>query len=168
MSSDTGMREGIAVGRVEGLQRSEGGVPKLAIDRAEVRRSGMEGDRQADRRFHGGPMRALCLYSAERIGALVGEGHPVVPGMLGENVTIAGLPWEQVTPGTVLRVGPVEMEVTSYTAPCAKISAAFSDGDFTRIGQKVNPGWSRVYATILREGSIAVGDPVRLLAAKHE
>ena len=56
------------------LSRSRGGVPKLAVDEAIVTATGLEGDRQRDRRFHGGPERALCLYSddlIEQLGLLV-------------------------------------------------------------------------------------------------
>jgi MOSC domain-containing protein YiiM len=127
----------------------------------------MEGDRQANRKFHGGPTRALCLYSQEHIDALVAEGHPVMRGLLGENVTISGLPWHEVRPGSRLRIGAVEAEVTGYTAPCDKIGYAFAGGQFTRISQKVNPGWSRVYVSIVCPGPIAVGDPVRLFSAKR-
>src|SRR3954471_16640534 len=95
-------------GRVTGLQRSAGGVPKLPVERAMVRAGGMEGDKQANRRFHGGPDRALCLYAQERLDALAAAGHPVERGTLGENVTIAGLVWDEVRPGTRLRLGAVE------------------------------------------------------------
>ena len=98
-------------GWVTGLQRSAGGVPKLPVERAMVRVGGMEGDKQANRRFHGGPDRALCLYAQERLDALVEAGHPVERGTLGENVTIAGLRWEQVRPGVRLKLGGVEVEV---------------------------------------------------------
>lgn len=152
-----------------GLQRSAGGVPKLPVERVMVRATGMEGDRQRDRRFHGGPMRALCLYSQERLDALAAEGHPVSRGVLGENVTIAGLDWSTIRPAVQLRIGGVEAEVTGYAAPCAKIASAFQDGVYKRIGQKVNPGWSRVYVTILREGEISRGDVVVVLgSARHE
>lgn len=149
-------------GCVTGLQRSAGGVPKLSVDRAVVRGGGMEGDRQANRRFHGGPNRALCLYAQERLDALRAEGHAVGRGTLGENVTIAGLPWEQVRPGVRLRLGEVEVEVTGFAAPCGKIAFGFVDGSSARVGERVNPGWSRVYVRILVEGEIAVGDPVVL------
>lgn len=152
------MREG----RVAGLHRSSGGVPKLPVERAMVRASGMEGDRQANRKYHGGPERALCLYSQQRLDALAAEGHSVGPGTLGENVTISGLPWERVQPGSRLRIGAVEAEVTGFTAPCHKIAAGFADGDFLRVSEKVNSGWSRVYVRILVEGEVAVGDPVTL------
>jgi MOSC domain-containing protein YiiM len=120
----------------------------------------MEGDRQRNRRFHGGPMRALCLYAQERIDGLRAEGHPIGPGAVGENVTIEGLDWDAVVPGVRLRIGAAEVEVTSYTVPCKSIAGAFRDGAFTRIGQKVHPGWSRVYVRVLREGAVAVGDAV--------
>jgi MOSC domain-containing protein YiiM len=152
-------------GRIVGLQRSNGGVPKLAVESAAVSEQGMEGDRQRNRRFHGGPARALCLYSQERIDALGAEGHPIVRGAVGENVTIAGLPWERVRPGARLTLGDVEVEVTSYTSPCANIEGAFLDGRFVRISQKVHPGWSRVYVRVRRGGSLRVGDPVKLAPA---
>jgi MOSC domain-containing protein YiiM len=151
------------VGRITGLQRSNGGVPKLPVESASVDEEGMEGDRQRNRRFHGGPERALCLYSQERIDALGAEGHPIVRGAVGENVTIAGLPWERVRPGARLILGEIEIEVTSYTSPCANIEGAFLDGRFARISQKVHPGWSRVYVRVRRGGALRVGDPVRLL-----
>jgi MOSC domain-containing protein YiiM len=148
------------VGRVVGLQRSGGGVPKLPVEAALVGPGGLEGDRQRNRQFHGGPDRALCLYAQERLDALAAEGHPVSPGALGENVTIAGLPWSEVRPGTRLRIGAVDVEVTSYASPCKNIAYAFMDGEVTRVGQKLNPGWSRVYVRVAGEGRIAVGDPV--------
>ena len=150
------------IGCITGLQRSNGGVPKLPVEAAAVGVQGMEGDRQRNRRFHGGPDRALCLYSQERIDALGAEGHPIVRGAVGENVTIAGLPWERVKPGARLTLGDVEVEVTSYTSPCANIEGAFLDGRFARIAQKLHAGWSRVYVRILRGGSMRVGDAVRL------
>jgi MOSC domain-containing protein YiiM len=149
-------------GRVTGLQRSAGGVPKLPVERAIVRVGGMEGDKQANRRFHGGPDRALCLYAQERLDALAAAGHPVERGTLGENVTISGLPWDEVRPGVRLQLGDVVAEVTGFAAPCGKIAVGFADGNSKRVGQKANPGWSRVYVRILAEGELAVGDPVVL------
>ena len=149
-------------GWITGLQRSAGGVPKLPVERAMVRAGGMEGDKQANRRFHGGPERALCLYAQERLDALAAAGHPVERGTLGENVTIAGLAWDEVRPGARLRLGDVEVEVTGYASPCGKIALGFADGSSARVGQRSNPGWSRVYVRVLAEGEVAVGDSVTL------
>lgn len=142
------------------LSRSRGGVPKLAVDEAVVTVNGLEGDKQRDRRFHGGPTRALCLYSDDLIEQLVSEGHPVTRGSLGENVTIRGVDWSEVRPGTRLTIGEVEVEITSYAAPCKTIRGSFLDEQFKRIAQKLHRGWSRVYCRVIREGVIRVNDPV--------
>ena len=145
---------------------SNGGVPKLPIERAVIGTLGVEGDRQANTEHHGGPERALCLFSLEKIEALQAEGHAIVPGGAGENVTITGLDWDDVAPGTQLRLGEsVLIEITGYTAPCYKIEANFSAGDFNRINQKTNPGWSRAYAKVIEGGPLLPGDAVELLPA---
>lgn len=146
------------------LSRSRGGVPKLAVDEAVVTAHGLAGDRQRDRRFHGGPNRALCLYSDDLIEQLSLEGHPIGRGSTGENVTIRGLDWRNVRPGTRLTIGDVEVEVTGYAAPCKTIRRSFLGEDFTRISQKLHSGWSRVYCRILREGTVRVEDAVALVS----
>lgn len=145
---------------------SDGGVPKLPIERAVVGTLGVQGDRQESTEHHGGPERALCLFSLEKIEALQAEGHPINPGGAGENVTITGLDWDDVAPGSRLRLGPsVLIEITGYTAPCYKIEANFSDKDFNRINQKTNPGWSRAYAKVIEGGPLLPGDAVEMLPA---
>lgn len=140
-----------------------GGVPKRPVASTTVTVDGVVGDRQRDRRHHGGPDRAVSLYSLERIGALQAEGHPIVPGATGENLTIGGLDWEALKVGDRLQIGmDVEVEITGYAAPCENIAAAFQDERFVRISQKLHPGWSRLYARVLGEGVVRVGDAVRV------
>lgn len=151
-------------GRIFQLSCSDGGVPKRAVREAFLTETGLAGDRQADRRYHGGPERALCLFSLERILELQEEGHPIFPGSVGENVTTTGLDWSRLEPGARLALGgEVVIEISSYTSPCRKIAASFRGGEFKRISQKVHPGDSRLYARILRTGRLAVGQPVTLL-----
>ncbi len=144
------------------LQRSNGGVPKLPIATATVTVDGVDGDRQRNLKHHGGPDRALCLYALERIVELQREGHPVYPGALGENVTIAGLDWDRVQIGAVLSLGAVVVEITAFAPPCRTIAHVFSDGRYGRISDKTAPGWSRAYARVLTPGTIAVADAVSL------
>jgi MOSC domain-containing protein YiiM len=65
--------------------------------------------------------RALSLYSAELIDALRAEGHPIVPGAIGENVTIHGLDWRQMQPAGRLQLGELAIELTAFASPCSKI-----------------------------------------------
>src|SRR5215510_8781326 len=120
-----------------------GGVPKHSVPSAEVTIDGVIGDKQRDRRHHGGPARAVSLYSYERIGALQAEGHAIVPGSTGENLTIEGLDWGTLQVGDQLRIGErLRVEITGYVVPCSNLVESFIDGGFTRISQKLHPGWS--------------------------
>jgi MOSC domain-containing protein YiiM len=151
-----------ATGTVHSINTSAGGVPKLPQPEGLVTVDGLVGDRQRDRRYHGGPMRAVSLYSLERIRALQQEGHPVDVGTMGENLTLAGIDWTRVAPGVRVTIGIVELEITKDAPPCKKIAGSFLGGGFTRASQKVHPGWSRFYARVLREGTVRVGDAVVL------
>jgi MOSC domain-containing protein YiiM len=154
----------VSEGRIFQLNVSNGGVPKLAVREAVLAASGLEGDRQRDRRFHGGPERALCLYALERVLELQAEGHPIFPGSAGENLTVVGLDWSRLGPGARLALGEeAVVEVSSYTTPCKTIAASFRGGDFKRISQKLRPGHSRLYARVINPGLLAVGQPVRVL-----
>ncbi len=140
---------------------SDGGVPKRAVPAAKVTTKGVEGDRQRNLAVHGGADRAVCLYSLERIHALQGEGHSIAPGASGENLTLAGLDWEQLRPGDQLRIGStVLLELIGYTEPCRFNAQWFQDGNFNRINHKRHPGWSRLYARVLVEGLVQTGDAV--------
>jgi len=149
-------------GRLESINVSQGGVPKHPTPEATVGTDGVEGDRQRDLRFHGGPDRAVSVFSAEHIAALQSEGHPIAPGTIGENLTVSGIDWSRVVPGACLDIGEVRLEITSYAAPCANIAGSFAGENIAGVGHKVNPGWSRVCARVLVAGQVRVGDRVVL------
>ncbi len=145
---------------------SPGGVPKTPIAEARVGTLGLEGDAHRDAEHHGGSERAVCLYALEAIEALQREGHRIAPGSIGENFTIAGVDWAAVIPGSRIRVGAeVVLEVTRYTAPCLNIAPSFRNRDYSRVSEKRHPGWSRVYARVLAEGTVKPGDRVSVEGA---
>jgi MOSC domain-containing protein YiiM len=101
------------------------------------------------------------LFSLEVIEALQAEGHAIKPGASGENLTIAGLDWSQLKPGDRLSIGEhVRLEIKSYTSPCKYNAQWFASGNFSRMSQKLHPGWSRLYGKVLVEGVVRPGDPV--------
>lgn len=148
-------------GRIFQINLSEGGVPKRATYGATVDMFGLVGDKHRDLKHHGGPERAVCLYSLEQILALQAEGNSIFPGSAGENITVTGIDWSQMVVGSRIQLGKqVVLEVTRYTEPCSNISPSFVDGYFNRIHQSRNPGWSRVYTRVLQTGEIKVGDVI--------
>ena len=138
----------------------EGGVPKHPVDSAFLRKDGVEGDCQNDLKHHGGPDRAVCLFSSEVIEELRSEGHPIEAGSVGENLTISGLDWNILQPGSQLNVGDALIEITGPAPPCKTIKNSFTGGDFSRISQKKNPGWSRWYARVLKEAQVYCKDNI--------
>lgn len=153
-------------GRVLSINLSSGGVPKRRVSVAQVSLLGLVGDAQDDKKHHGGPERAVCVYAIEIIRSLQIEGHPIDIGTAGENVTLEGIDWGLAVPGAQLRLGDeVLLEIASFTNPCKTIKGSFIDGRFTRIAQKFYPGWARVYARVLREGQIHSGDRVEVIPA---
>ena len=146
---------------VHQINVSDGGVPKLPVSEAKVSKEGLQGDRQRNLKVHGGPDRAVCLFSVELIERMQDEGHSIDAGSSGENLTLARLAWDSLVPGTRLKIGPdVQLEVVSYCAPCEWNARWFRDRDISRISQKSNPGWSRLYARVLRTGVVRPGDVV--------
>lgn len=150
--------------RIFHLAISDGGVPKQAIREAVVGKTGIVGDRQKHTKIHGGPDRALCLFSVELIETLQAEGHPIYPGSTGENVTISGLPWTELTAGTRLALGDdVVVELTWETKPCKNIRESFVDRVFKRLGI---PGEMRWYCKIVKGGTVRVAQDVRVVGAR--
>lgn len=154
-------------GSVVGLFRSGGGVPKLGVDTVEIAWRGVVGDAQDHRQHHGRAFQAVCLWSSEVIEALRGEGHPVSPGSVGENVTIGGLDWPAIRPGTRIGLGSAVLEISSYATPCSQIARSFTHRAFNRINEDDHPGWARVYAWVLAPGTVALGNVVTVEPEAH-
>lgn len=149
-------------GRVAGLHVSPGGVPKFPVESVEIGWRGLAGDKQANRVHHGRIFQAVCLWSSEVIRRLVGEGHPIFPGAAGENVTVAGVDWAALRPGTRLRVGGALLEISVPALPCTKNAGWFVGGDFNRMHHERHPGDSRQYALVVEPGPVTLSDPVEV------
>lgn len=150
--------------RIFQLNRSPGGVPKLPVREVHIGALGLDGDRHAHPKVHGGPERAVCLFSLELIQALQAEGHAIFPGSTGENVTISGLTGTVLAPGVRLQLGDeVILAITRDTDPCKLIAGSFIDGAFRRLDHKLHPGTTRWYARVEREGRVRIGQAIRIL-----
>ena len=158
-----------ALGTVVSVNGNEGGVPKAPIGRSYVRERGIDGDRQADLKHHGGPRQAVCLYAVEAIERVRADGHQAFPGSYGENLTLMGIDWAGLRGGETLEIGPSGegplLRLTDDATPCSKQARWFVDGRIGRISITAYPADIRWYASVIREGPVAAGDEVRLIRA---
>lgn len=147
-------------GRLARINVSDGGVPKLSVPKASVAFEGVSGDHQRNRKHHGRPFQAVCVWSADVIEELAGSGHQIAPGCAGENLTITGLDWSAMRPGTLLRVGDALIELSFPAIPCHNQAQWFSDGDYSRISFETNPQWARWYGWVREPADVREGAPV--------
>jgi MOSC domain-containing protein YiiM len=149
-------------GTVAQINTSDGGVPKRPVPLSETTISwdGLAGDVQGDRKHHGRPFQAVSLWSAEVIDGLAREGHPISAGLAGENLTVTGVDWGSLRPGSLLRAGTALLEISFPATPCHKQAQWFADGDFDRILHDRNPALTRWYAWVREPGVVRPGDEV--------
>jgi len=139
---------------------SGGGMPKVAVPEARVTARGVEGDRQRNRKYHGGPDRAVCLFSEELYGQLREEGIDLRNGDVGENFTTRGLNLQRLGKGDRLRVGGTggcTIEITNVRTPCSSLKKWDVDLPELIVGRS---GW---VAKVVEEGVVRAADPIDLL-----
>ena len=135
---------------------SGGGMPKLPVPSAIVTRDGVAGDWQKNRKYHGGPDRAVCLFSEELYDWLREQGvKDLVNGAIGENFTTRGIDLMALRNGDRLRVGrECVIELTDVREPCRQLKKW--DARFPKliVGRS---GW---VAKVVREGEVRAGDVI--------
>src|SRR5437660_7900084 len=136
---------------------SNGGMPKWPVLSASVRRQGVEGDKQRNRKHHGGLDRAVCLYSEELYAWLREQGVNISNGQVGENFTTRGVDLQRLAKGDRLRVGECVIEITNVRVPCHQLARWDPDLPELIVGHS---GW---VAKVIQEGTVRPGDPVELL-----
>ena len=157
-------------GVIEQIHISGGGLPKCPIMRAFAGPLGLEGDKHAHPRFHGGPKKALLLITAEGIEELHAAGFPLFGGAMGENLTTRGLDRRRMRLGQRYRAGAVELELTSMRVPCLALDVygtalrqAVYDAR-VKAGDPGSPRWGLggFYAAVVTPGEIVPQDIIAL------
>ena len=124
----------------------------------------LEGDRQADLKVHGGPDKAVYVYSWENVEhwRKLLDRDDLVEGTFGENLTVDELLETKVHIGDELEIGTARFQVSQPRLPCFKLGIAIGRADFPKIFQQ--SGRTGFYLRVLREGFIATGDPIQWFA----
>jgi MOSC domain-containing protein YiiM len=132
-----------------------------------VSKLNIEGDGQADLSVHGGVDKAVYAYSLDHYAywAQTLQRDALTYGQFGENLTIAGLNEEECCIGDRWRIGTAEFAITQPRQPCFKLGIRFEDDDMPKRFSK--SGLTGAYLKVLREGTVALGDEVKVLERGH-
>jgi MOSC domain-containing protein YiiM len=113
---------------------------------------GLEGDRHAGR-----PERQVSILNAETVAELAAQGMPVGPGILGENITVEGMPVMELQEGARLKIGEAELEITGDRPACKEMLEIHQDALRAMVGR------SGKMARVVRGGVVRPGDPIELV-----
>jgi MOSC domain-containing protein YiiM len=132
--------------------------------RVRVTRLNIAGDQQSDLSVHGGPDKAVYAYPSEHYSFWRDElpGIDFPWGAFGENVTTEGVLEDSVHIGDRFRAGSAQFIVTQPRMPCFKLGIRFNRPDIVK--RFLRSGRTGFYLAVLREGDIAAGDSLELLA----
>lgn len=144
------------------------GYGKLPVEgAARVFRDHLDGDWQADRRYHGGPDMALLAYAASHYPLWRAQlDWPALPhGGFAENLTVEGATEANACLGDVWRVGSATLQIASPRKPCRTIARYWRKPELLALVEETGRiGW---YLRVLEEGAVAAGQAVELLERPH-
>jgi ferredoxin-NADP reductase/MOSC domain-containing protein YiiM len=125
-----------------------------------VRRLNIDGDGQGDLAGHGGEQRAVLVYQIEsyQYWQRYFGRNDLEYGQFGENLTVDGLPDDQVCVGDRYRIGQAEFEVTQPRVTCYRVGLRLGEPELPAllVGHH-RPGF---YMRVITEGHIQPGDPI--------
>lgn len=118
---------------------------------------GLESDEPADKKNHGGPDKAVCVYALEhypyweeRLGVELPEAA------FGENFSTTGLTEPEVCIGDVYRVGGAAVQVSQPRQPCYKLAARHGIKELALWTEET--GFTGFYLRCLEPGEVSAGD----------
>ncbi len=134
-----------------------------------IRRLGLAGDEQADRKHHGGPDMAVHHYPRDHYPGwaewLGGHDLLMLDAAFGENIVAEGLVESDVHIGDRFRLGTALLEISQPRQPCWKIEHRFGrKGMVKRIIGQHNCGW---YYRVIEDGTAQAGDRLERVATGH-
>lgn len=139
------------------------GIFKQPVEgRIQLLRLNLAGDQQADLKGHGGPNRAVYVYSVENYEYWQQEldRQDFSHAQFGENFTVDGMLEDQVHVGDVFQVGSARVQVTQPRVPCYKLGIKMGDPRFVKTFlRSCRVGF---YLRVLQEGEVGAGDELEL------
>lgn len=124
----------------------------------------LTGDMQANRRFHGGPDKAVCCFPAEHYpfwrDTLNRSEEEFGYGAFGENFTLTGMTETEVCVGDVYTLGIVKVQVCQPRVPCNNLVNKWGYKEMPAEMQARNQ--TGYYMRVLETGEVGAGDVLTL------
>jgi ferredoxin-NADP reductase/MOSC domain-containing protein YiiM len=137
------------------------GVWKHPVDGPVLaRRLNIDGDGQGDTSGHGGEQRAALVYQIQsyRHWQDYFGRDDFTHGQFGENLTVDGLPDDEVCIGDRYRIGEAEFEVTQPRVTCYRVGLRLGEPELPALlVSHHRPGF---YLRVITEGHIQAGDRI--------
>jgi ferredoxin-NADP reductase/MOSC domain-containing protein YiiM len=133
-----------------------------------ARRLNLDGDGQGDLAGHGGEQRAVMVYQSDSYDHWRRHLHraDLTFGIFGENLTVDGLPDDEVCIGDRYRIGDAEFEVTQPRTTCYRVGIRLAEPQMAALlVAHRRPGF---YFRVLREGLVQAGDEIVKIWAGQE
>jgi MOSC domain-containing protein YiiM len=152
--------------RWQGTTLSTGIFKEPVAGRVMLRKTNLDGDRQADLSVHGGPEKAVYGYPSEHYpywrDLLLRQD--LSWGSFGENLTTEGIFETDVCIGDQFRVGSAVVMAKTPRIPCLKLAAKFARD--TMIKDFLRSGYSGFYFSVVQEGEIGAEDQFEFLGGE--
>jgi ferredoxin-NADP reductase/MOSC domain-containing protein YiiM len=125
-----------------------------------ARRLNIDGDGQGDLAGHGGEHRAVFVYQIEsyRYWQKQLGRTDFTYGQFGENLTVEGLPDDEVCIGDRYRVGSALFEVTQPRVTCYRVGIRMNEPQMAAL--LVSHGRPGFYFRVIEEGEVGAGDEI--------
>ena len=136
---------------------------------------GLASDEQADLTVHGGLSKAVYAYPSEHLpfwqtvraqAGVAGWNDAVPPGLMGENLSIAGLLEADAFIGDVLRFPHCELAVSEPRFPCFKFNAAMGFKHAAKL--MAANAWCGFYLAVRTPGTLAAGEAFEVVPGPRE
>lgn len=157
----------LAIGMPKELHYGDGrsmvtGIAKQQVPNVYLASRGFEGDDVADKKHHGGPDRAICLYPLEHYAQWQQElGKTLPTAAFGENLTVTNMLEVDVYIGDIYKIGDAVIQITQGRVPCSTIDK-YTEAT-TLLKRLIETGYTGYLGRVLEEGTIYADSPIELI-----
>ena len=137
---------------------------KPVNEKVNIKKAGIEGDKQADLKSHGGVNKAVYAYSYKHYkywGELLKKDFSNDYGLIGENLTMDDFDEKEFFIGDELQISDVILKITQPRIPCYKLGIKMNEKDFVNFF--INYGHLGMYMKVIKSGFIEKGDNIKLI-----